>query len=50
MIEDKKKKTVKEEKKLTGRQLWERGLAGKGDYDEEDEDAMPAVDKLKVTA
>lgn len=48
--EDKKKKTGKEEKKLTGRQLWEQGLAGKGDYDEGDEDGMPAVDKLKVTA
>lgn len=48
--EDKKKRGPKEEKKLTGRQLWERGLAGKGDYDEEDgEDAMPAVDKLKVS-
>lgn len=47
--DDKKKKnTVKEEKKLTGRQLWEKGLAGKGDYDEDDDDAMPAVDKLKV--
>ncbi|KAJ5532589.1 hypothetical protein N7494_009141 [Penicillium frequentans] len=48
--EDKKKRSGKEEKKLTGRQLWERGLAGKGDYDEEDEDAMPTIDKLKVTA
>jgi hypothetical protein len=49
--DDKKKKTtVKEEKKLTGRQLWEKGLAGKGDYDEDDDDAMPAVDKLKVAA
>ncbi|KAJ6014630.1 hypothetical protein N7540_009221 [Penicillium herquei] len=49
--EDKKKKSGKEEKKLSGRQLWERGLAGKADYDEEDgEDAMPAIDKLKVTA
>ncbi|KAJ5089493.1 RWD domain-containing protein [Penicillium argentinense] len=48
--EDKKKKSTKEEKKLTGRQLWERGLAGKGDYDEDGEDALPAVDKLKVTA
>ncbi|KAJ5380265.1 uncharacterized protein N7496_002693 [Penicillium cataractarum] len=48
--EDKKKKTAKEEKKLTGRELWERGLAGKADYDEEEEDVMPAVDKLKVTA
>lgn len=47
--EDKKKRAAKEEKKLTGRQLWERGLAGKADYDEEEEDAMPAVDKLKVT-
>ncbi|KAJ5779470.1 hypothetical protein N7457_007190 [Penicillium paradoxum] len=48
-LEDKKKRIIKEEKKLTGRQLWERGLV-KGDYDEEDEDALPAVDKLKVTA
>ncbi|KAJ5454343.1 uncharacterized protein N7458_005299 [Penicillium daleae] len=48
--EDKKKKVAKEEKKLTGRELWERGLAGKADYDEEEEDDMPVVDKLKVTA
>lgn len=48
--EDKKKKSNKEEKKLTGRQLWERGLAGRGDYDDEGDDALPAVDKLKVTA
>lgn len=47
--EDKKKKTTKDEKKLTGRQLWEKGLA-KGDYDEEDDDTMPAVEKLKVAA
>lgn len=48
-LEDKKKKTTKEEKKLTGRQLWERGLA-KGDYDEEGDDALPAVEKLKLAA
>lgn len=48
--EDKKKRSAKEEKKLTGRQLWEQGLAGKVDYDEGDDDAMPAVDKLNVTA
>lgn len=48
--EEKKKKSNKEEKKLTGRQLWERGLAGRGDYDDEGDDALPAVDKLKVTA
>ncbi|KAJ5899138.1 RWD domain-containing protein [Penicillium taxi] len=47
--EDKKKK-IKEEKKLTGRQLWERGLAGKGDDEEEGEDALQAVQKLKIAA
>ncbi|KAF7716932.1 Uncharacterized protein PECH_000676 [Penicillium ucsense] len=49
-LEDKKKKVAKEEKKLTGRQLWERGLAGKADFDDEDEDYMPPVEKLKVAA
>ncbi|EAS36285.1 RWD repeat protein [Coccidioides immitis RS] len=34
--EKKKKGATKEPKKLTGKQLWERGLAGKADYDEED--------------
>ncbi|KAL4953887.1 RWD domain-containing protein [Aspergillus filifer] len=52
--EDKKatrKGPAKEEKKLTGKQLWERGLAGKADFDEEDEDAMPAaVEKMKIAA
>ncbi|KAL4933908.1 RWD domain-containing protein [Aspergillus undulatus] len=46
-----KKGPAKEEKKLTGKQLWERGLAGKADFDEEDEDSMPAaVEKIKITA
>jgi hypothetical protein len=37
--EDKKKRGPKEEKKLTGRQLWEQGLAGKTiDEDEDGED------------
>ncbi|ODM22680.1 hypothetical protein SI65_00269 [Aspergillus cristatus] len=50
--EDKKgrKPAAREEKKLTGRQLWERGLAGKGDYDEEGEDALPAVEKMKISS
>lgn len=50
--EDKKNKkpAAREEKKLTGKQLWERGLAGKADFDEDDEDAMPAVDKMKLAA
>ncbi|ETI22182.1 hypothetical protein G647_06255 [Cladophialophora carrionii CBS 160.54] len=38
-----------EEKRLTGKQLWERGLAGKGDEEDIDgEDAVAAVEKLKV--
>src|SRR5437763_6624621 len=42
-----KKGPVKEETKLTGKQLWERGLAGKADFDEEYEETMPAaVDKI----
>lgn len=46
-----KKAPAKEEKKLTGKQLWERGLAGKADYDEDDEDGMSAaVEKMKVAA
>ncbi|KAH7031607.1 RWD repeat domain-containing protein [Microdochium trichocladiopsis] len=47
-----KKARVKEPVKLTGKQIWERGLAGKGD--EGDEDDVPGleegVDKLKVAA
>ncbi|KAL3485677.1 ubiquitin-conjugating enzyme/RWD-like protein [Aspergillus germanicus] len=46
-----KKAGVKEEKKLTGKQLWERGLAGKADFDEEEEDGLPAaVEKVKIAA
>ena len=45
-----KKPVARDEKKLTGKQLWERGLAGKGDFDEDEEDSMPAVDKMKIAA
>lgn len=45
-----KKPVARDEKKLTGKQLWERGLAGKGDFDEDEEDFMPAVDKMKIAA
>jgi len=34
---------------LTGKQLWERGLAGKVEEDE-DYDDLPEVEKLKVEA
>ncbi len=51
-VEDKKKRGGKpEEKKMTGRQLWESGLVGKVDEDEEDgEDAIELPERLKVTA
>lgn len=49
--EEKKKRGPKEEKKLTGRELWESGLAGKGDEEEEEEgeDALD-IEKLKIAA
>ncbi|KAK7528366.1 ubiquitin-conjugating enzyme/RWD-like protein [Phyllosticta citriasiana] len=37
------------EKKLTGRQLWERGLAGKGE-DEEEDDIAEGVKGVKIGA
>ncbi|EED24265.1 RWD domain protein (Gir2), putative [Talaromyces stipitatus ATCC 10500] len=50
--EKKKKPSAREEQKLTGRQLWERGLAGKGDYDEEGEEEVPSegVEKLQISS
>ncbi|RYP77941.1 hypothetical protein DL770_006981 [Monosporascus sp. CRB-9-2] len=46
-----KRARVKEPVRLTGRQLWERGLAGKGDEGEDDDAELAEdVDKLKVTA
>jgi hypothetical protein len=50
-LADLKKARVKEPVKLSGKQLWERGLAGKGDEGDEDDD-MPieGVEKLKVEA
>ena len=51
--EDKKKgvRTRPEEKKLTGRQLWEKGLAGKVDDAEleaDGDDALAGIDHLKL--
>jgi RWD domain len=50
--EKKKKPSAREETKLTGRQLWERGLAGKVDYDEEGDEELPStgVQKLQISA
>ena len=51
IAEDKRKKGVKEEVRLTGKQLWERGLAGKAEEEVEDEgDGLEGMDKLKIEA
>jgi RWD domain len=48
--EEKKKRGKFEEKKMTGRQLWEGGLAGKGDEEEEGEDGIEGVERLRIAA
>ncbi|KAF0318713.1 RWD domain-containing protein [Colletotrichum sp. SAR11_59] len=45
-----KKAKVKESVKLTGKQLWERGLAGKVDDDDDEGGLTEGVEKLKVEA
>jgi hypothetical protein len=54
LVEDKKRRVGKEEVRLTGKELWERGLAGKIEEDEEDDgdgvDALERVEKLKIEA
>ncbi|KAI9690697.1 MAG: hypothetical protein M1820_009901 [Bogoriella megaspora] len=47
-VEEKKKRVKVEEKRLTGRQLWERGLVAKGEEEEEGEDALEGMERLKV--
>lgn len=50
--EEKKKKGAKEERKMTGRELWESGVATRAFVDEDDDgaDALEAMKKLKVEA
>ncbi|KAF2495794.1 RWD-domain-containing protein [Lophium mytilinum] len=45
-----KKKRVKEEKRMTGRELWEGGLAKGGEEEEEGGDGLEGVEKLKIEA
>ncbi|KAF3802975.1 RWD domain-containing protein [Colletotrichum gloeosporioides] len=45
-----KKAKVKEPVKLTGKQLWERGLAGKVDDDDDEGGLTEGVERLKVEA
>jgi len=48
--DDKKKRGPKEEKKMTGKELWVKGLAGKVVEDEEDDgiDPLEEMKSLKV--
>ena len=47
--EDKKKRGRLEEKKLTGKQLWETGMVGKVDEEDlEENDALEGVEKLRI--
>lgn len=49
--EEKKKRGPEKERKLTGRELWEKGLAGKNFEDEEDaNDALEGMQRLRVAA
>jgi len=52
-MEEKRKRGAKEEVRLTGKQLWERGLVGKVDEGEEEEegmDGLEGVERLRVEA
>jgi hypothetical protein len=48
-LEDKKARVKKEEKKMTGRELWEKGLVGKVEDDDEEEDSVD-IEKLKIAS
>lgn len=50
--EEKKKRGGNEEKRLTGKELFQRGLVGKAGDEDEDEgdDALVGMEKLKVEA
>lgn len=47
--EDKKARVKKEEKKMTGRELWEKGLVGKVDDDEDEDDGVD-IKQLKIAS
>jgi hypothetical protein len=50
---DDKKRRVKEEKKMTGRELWEKGLAkGAGGWEDEEEetDGLEGRERVKIEA
>ncbi|EON61481.1 hypothetical protein W97_00696 [Coniosporium apollinis CBS 100218] len=49
-IDEKKKRGAKEERKLTGRELWERGLVGKVEEEDEGEDGLEGMERVKIEA
>ncbi|KAF2832959.1 RWD-domain-containing protein [Ophiobolus disseminans] len=48
-LEDKKARVKKEEKKMTGRELWEKGLVGKVEDEDDEEDGVD-IEKLKIAS
>ncbi|KAJ9663777.1 Protein gir2 [Coniosporium apollinis] len=49
-MDEKKKRGVKEERKLTGRELWERGLVGKMEEEDEGEDGLEGMERVRIEA
>lgn len=48
-LEDRKKRGAKEETKMTGRELWEKGLVGKVEEDDDEgDDGLGELERLKV--
>lgn len=47
---DKKKRGPKEEKRMTGRELWLKGLAGKGEEEYDEGDVTDGVKKMEIKA
>ncbi|OCL10516.1 RWD-domain-containing protein [Glonium stellatum] len=45
-----KKKRAKEERRMTGRELWEGGLAGKGEEEDEGTDGLEGMEKIRIEA
>lgn len=48
--EEKKKRGPKEEKRMTGRELWVKGLVGKVDEEYDEGDVAEGVEKMKIKA
>lgn len=49
-LEDRKKRGARDESKMSGRELWEKGLVGKVEEDDDDEgdDGLVELERLKV--